>query len=130
MISQLFSASIFKYGCVGLSGMVVDFSTTWFFKEKLKVHQYIANAIGFTLAVINNYLLNKYWTFSDITLAGSNQFLLFLLVALGGLLINNLSLYFLLVKYKANFYFLKLIVVCIVFVWNFMINSLLTFKAS
>jgi putative flippase GtrA len=130
MISELINTSIFKFGCVGVSGMIIDFSTTWLLKEKLQVHQYVANAIGFVLAVINNYTLNKYWTFSTVTTTGNNQFLLFLAVALGGLLLNNLSLHILLKKYKYNFYFLKLIVIFIVFIWNFTLNSLITFKHS
>ncbi len=129
MISEFLSASIIKYGCVGLSGMIIDFSATWLLKEKMQVHQYVANSVGFMLAVVNNYLLNKYWTFSS-TPSHSSQFLFFLIVALVGLLINNLSLHFLLKKYKYNFYFLKVIVVLIVFMWNFALNSLVTFKQS
>jgi putative flippase GtrA len=128
MISQFFSSAIIKYGCVGLSGMLIDFSATWLLKEKMRVHQYLSNTIGFALAVINNYILNKYWTFSTTAPNNSNQFILFLIVALVGLVINNLSLHLLLKKYKYNFYFLKLIVIFIVFLWNFILNSLVTFK--
>ena len=54
-----------RFGIVGLIGMAVDFGTTWLVREKIKWNQYVANSCGFTLAVINNYLLNRYWTFNS-----------------------------------------------------------------
>jgi putative flippase GtrA len=36
-----------KYCFVGLSGMILDFVTTWFLKERLKVNKYVANSVGF-----------------------------------------------------------------------------------
>lgn len=116
-----------KFGIVGLSGMVVDFSVTWLCKEKLKWNKYLSNSIGFTLAVINNYILNRTWTFQN-TSAVTPQFLRFLLVSLAGLAINNLLLYIFVKKTNRNFYMLKLVVIGIVFFWNYFINLLFTFN--
>ena len=54
---------IFKFGIVGLSGMAIDFFITWLCKEKLSLNKYIANSLGFSVAVVNNFFLNYYWTF-------------------------------------------------------------------
>ncbi len=116
-----------KFGLVGLSGMAVDFSATWLCKEKLKWNKYLSNSIGFTLAVINNYILNRTWTFRN-TSAVTPQFLRFLLVSLAGLAINNLLLYIFVKKINRNFYVLKLLVIGIVFFWNYFINLLFTFN--
>jgi putative flippase GtrA len=66
-IFLFFTMRLLKFGLVGVSGMVVDFGLTWLCKEKLKWNRYLANSIGFSTAVINNFLINRYWTFSDST---------------------------------------------------------------
>ena len=118
---------LIKFGVVGISGMVIDFGATWLCKEKLKWNKYLSNSIGFTLAVINNFILNRNWTFEN-TNAVAPQFLRFLLVSLSGLAINNLLLYFFIKKTNRNFYFLKLVTIGIVFLWNYFINLFFTFN--
>ena len=123
----MFNIEFLKFGVVGLSGVAVDFFVTWLCKEKLGINKYVANGIGFTLAVINNFLLNRYWTFEANNQAITNQFFKFLIIAVAGLAINSLLL-FLIVKFiKINFYITKLLVIGIVFFWNFCMNYLFTF---
>ena len=43
---------LLRFGVVGLSGMVIDFSITWLVKERLRWNKYLANTFGFSLAVI------------------------------------------------------------------------------
>ncbi len=125
--NSVLTVEFLKFGVVGISGIVVDFFITWLFKEKFKVNKYIANCAGFSLAVINNFLWNRYWTFADSIQPFGEQFLKFVIISIMGLAINTLLLW-LLVKYvKVNFYILKLIVIALVFFWNFSINYLFTF---
>src|SRR5215831_8480703 len=90
---------LFKFGLVGLSGLLIDFSITYLLKEKVLINKYIANATGFTCAVISNFFLNKYWTFSS---AGNqlvtNQFFLFAIISVMGLCINSSMIMFLVKK--------------------------------
>ena len=126
-VNQLLSEEFLKFGIVGISGIAVDFFTTWLLKEKLKFNKYLANCIGFSFAVINNFIWNRYWTFNDTVQPFTEQFLKFALISIMGLAINSLLL-FLFVKYtKINFYIIKLIVIALVFFWNFSINYLYTF---
>jgi putative flippase GtrA len=117
-----------KFGLVGCSGLVVDFSITWICKEKLLINKYISNALGFLFAVISNYFLNKIFTFQDTNNQLATQFLSFLIISLIGLSLSTLFLYLLQKYTKLNFYICKGIVVFIVFFWNFSANSLYTFK--
>jgi putative flippase GtrA len=127
-MSNIIDVRFLKFGLVGLSGMVIDFSITWVCKEKLKLNKYISNSLGFCCAVSNNFLLNRYWTFEKTSQPFAPQFAIFAAVSLTGLLINNIFLY-LLTKYtKSNFYILKLIVIGLVFFWNYFINFLFTFN--
>jgi putative flippase GtrA len=118
----------FKFGLVGLSGMVIDFSVTWFCKEKLCLNKYIANSLGFCCAVTTNFLLNRYWTFGNNSHPFAGQFTKFAMVSLAGLLINNVLLCFLSKYIKTNFYLIKLTVTGLVFFWNYFINFLFTFN--
>jgi putative flippase GtrA len=116
-----------KFGVVGFSGIFVDFGVTYFCKEKLRIHKYVASSLGFILATISNYLLNRYWTFNTGQSAQFSQFGKFLGIAVIGLIINNLLIYLFNDKLKLNFYVSKLIAIVIVSVWNFFGNYLYTF---
>lgn len=118
-----------KFGLVGLSGLVLDFGTTYLTKEKLRWNKYLANSLGFAVACSSNYTLNRTWTFHSADPGIGWQFSRFLLVSLVGLLLNNLILYFLTDRAKFNFYFSKFLAIVLVFVWNFSINYLYTFSS-
>lgn len=116
-----------KFGVVGFSGVIVDFGFTYLFKEKFKVQKYIANAIGFTIAASSNYYLNRIWTFRSNNPEIALEYGRFLGIALIGLLINTLVIYLLVSKTRTNFYLAKLVAICIVTIWNFLINLNYTF---
>ena len=119
---------LFKFALVGLSGMAIDFSITWICKEKLHFNKYLSNSLGFCFAVTSNFLLNRYWTFENNSQPFTAQFVRFILVSLSGLAINNLLLYLLVKKLQSNFYLLKLLVIGLVFFWNYFVNFLFTFN--
>ena len=79
-----------KFGLVGCTGIIIDFSITWACKEKLKWNKYLASSLGFSLAVVNNYLLNKYFTFQDRNTQLATQFLKFFVISIIGLALSNL----------------------------------------
>jgi putative flippase GtrA len=122
-----FILKIIKFGLVGCLGMAVDFTVTWLCKEKLKWNKYIANACGFSLAVICNYSINRRWTFTSHNPLWVKEFMVFIGVSLVGLLLNTAILYFFHQRKGKNFYAAKLIAIVIVFVWNFMANNFFTF---
>ncbi len=118
---------IIRFGIVGCTGIIIDFSVTWLGKEKLRINKFAANAAGFAAAVINNYLLNRIWTFKNNDPAVIKQFVSFMLIAIIGLLLNTAILYLLNEKKKYPFYRSKLAAIAFVFCWNFVANSMLTF---
>lgn len=124
----LFIYRAFKFGIVGCVGMGVDFGLTWLFKEKLRLDKFFANAIGFTMAVVSNYILNRIWTFESHSTKIMRQFLLFLLVSLVGLAINTVVIYALHEKKQHRFYRSKVVATIVVALWNFFANYFLTFR--
>ncbi|MDP5120895.1 MAG: GtrA family protein [Spirosomaceae bacterium] len=127
-LTSLFT-KLLKFGVVGFSGVLVDFGITYVFKEKLQVNKYVANGLGFSVAVVSNFILNKWWTFENIEPNYAPQFLTFVAVAIGGLAINQLILYLLHEKVKLNFYFAKLLAIGVVTLWNFGFSNYVVFSA-
>ncbi len=117
-----------KFGVVGFSGVIVDFGFTFLFRNILKINQYIANAIGFTLAASSNYILNRVWTFESNNPKVLIEFSEFFVISLIGLGINSLILWLLVSKFKMKFYFAKVIAIGITTVWNFIANLIFTFN--
>lgn len=116
-----------RFGIVGTVGFIIDFSITYLLKEKLKVNKFVANSCGFSLAVINNYILNRYWTFQNYNPSVLKEFSLFLSVCFVGLLLNNVVLYFLNEKANYSFYIAKVGSIFVVMLWNFLVNYFYVF---
>ncbi len=121
-----FLIKVFRFAIVGLSGLLLDFSVTWLLKEKAKANKYFANSCGFIVAVINNYIWNRRWTFESnhIWLPELSRFVLFALI---GLLLNNLLIMLFHGKWNIKFYYAKMLATICVFVWNFLSNFYFNF---
>ena len=127
MLSGKFLAFL-KFGITGVSGLVIDFALTWFFKDELHFNKFIANAIGFTAAVMSNYMIHRNWTFKENKSKAAPQFTAFLIVSVIGLLLNSGIILLLNNSMEVNFYISKAIAIFIVFFWNFSINYFFIFK--
>ena len=79
-----------RFGIVGLIGSLIDFGFLNLFTLVFKLPYVLSSVFSFSLAVINNYILNRFWTFpnsrKDPVL---NQLVQFGLVSLVGLLIRT-----------------------------------------
>ena len=117
-----------KFCVVGASGLLVDFGITYLCKEKIKLNKYIANSLGFIAAASSNYLLNRMWTFENTDPNISTQYLLFIIISLIGLGINNGLIYLVLRKRDYNFYIVKVFAIAVVTLWNFFMNFFFTFQ--
>ena len=54
-----------KFLLVGTTGFVVDFGVFNLLLKLLNFPPVLAQAVSFTLAAINNFLWNRYWTYPD-----------------------------------------------------------------
>lgn len=90
----------------------------------------LANALGFCVAVINSYLLNKYWTFRDIRRPTISQFTVFVVVAVIGLGLASLLMWIMAVKIGLNRNLALVITTLIVMIWNFTANRGIVFNQA
>jgi putative flippase GtrA len=54
-----------KFALVGLSGSVVDFGVFNLLSSLLGVNSTLSQAVSFTLAVLNNFIWNRLWTYPE-----------------------------------------------------------------
>jgi putative flippase GtrA len=79
----------FKFALVGISGTLIDVGLFNLFNQGFDVPANSAKAYSFSLAVFNNFLWNRLWTFPESkSLPFVKQFSQYLLVSVIGLLIN------------------------------------------
>lgn len=119
-----------RFSFVGAAGMGMDFGVTYLCKEKWEWQKYMSNSLGFGVAVCFNYLLNRYWTFDSSNPRMGEEFVIFLLISLAGLFLNNLLLWIFHGKMRIRFYYAKLLAIGITAVWNFLCNYYITFSSS
>jgi putative flippase GtrA len=133
LITALFTPKLIafiKFGITGVSGLTIDFALTWFFKDELHFNKFIANGIGFTAAVISNYVIHRNWTFKHNKSKAGPQFAVFFTVSLIGLLLNSAIIFLLDNMMLVNFYISKAVAIFIVFFWNFSANYFFVFKTK
>lgn len=117
-----------KFLLVGLSGMIIDFSITYFIKEKLSLDKYFANSIGFSVAAISNFVLNKYFTYNSTNPEIIQEFYYFFAISIISLFIYNGVLWFSINKLKLKFYFAKMLGIFFITFWNFFAHLHITFQ--
>ncbi len=56
-------AQLVRFAVVGASGYVINLLVFWLATEKADLHHVLAAVIAFVVAVTNNFLWNRHWTF-------------------------------------------------------------------
>jgi putative flippase GtrA len=78
-----------KFALVGISGTLIDFFFLNLFIQRFGIEQNSAKALSFSIAVFNNFLWNRLWTYPESRkLPFFKQFSQYLIVSIIGLLIN------------------------------------------
>ena len=130
-MNRLFIKRVIKFGIVGFIGLLIDFGITYLLKEQAGFNKYLANTTGFIVAASCNYFLNRRWTFRSNNQKILKEYSFFIAISALGLILNNLIIWVLSdYNYSLDFYLSKTIAVLVVFLWNFFMNSLFTFRYS
>ena len=117
-----------KFLIVGVSGLIIDFGLTYLCKEKIKLNKYLSNSIGFLAAGINNFILNREWTYNGSSGDIMIQFPVFISIVLVSLLVLNTTVWLGVNKLKLNFYLSKIIGIVIITFLNFYAHLFITFN--
>ncbi|MCA1992521.1 MAG: glycosyltransferase [Coleofasciculus sp. S288] len=127
-----------RFGVVGLSGLFVDMAVLYLLHDPSTLGLGLTRSkiMAAEVAIINNFLWNDAWTFSD--LAGQQRgkrqrlkrLLKFNIVCLMGLILNVLLLNLLFNKLHVHYLVANLIAIAAVTLWNFWINLKLNWRVT
>ena len=133
-----------KFATVGAGGALTDFLVLNLLIQLAGFHLAAANAVSFTAAVLQNFTLNRRWTYPESRERGTRgQLVQFTIVSVLGLALNTfivitvhhmLEPYWLRwmthpdVAYTLSYNFAKAFAIGIVLFWNFLANRLWTYR--
>jgi putative flippase GtrA len=148
LVKQKSFRQLVKYGIVGVVGLIIDMGIFYLLVKKFSVHYpfssfisdmlggnmsvgmldiLVSNIISSTLAIINNFLLNSYFTFK-VTDKKLKRFASFAGIAVIGMVISSLLLTLFIGIMKIDDMISKVLAIFIVAAIQFGINKFFTFK--
>ncbi|MCB2354969.1 GtrA family protein [Clostridium estertheticum] len=118
---------IVRYGLVGLLGTTIHFGSLILLVEFANFDPVLGSALGFLLVLVISYILNRTWTFQSKS-RNLRQFLIYSIVSLIGLGLNSTIIFISVHLLKWNYLYGQCLVVLVVPVSNYLLNSLWTFR--
>ena len=126
----------FRFGVVGFSGVFVNMGVLYVLRHSFNLELTRSLIIAAELAIISNFFWNDLWTFGDISKRqpGNRQrlkrLLKFNVICLMGLIMNVLLVNLLFNVFSMNEYLANLIAIAAVTMWNFWINTKLSWRVT
>jgi len=139
---------LFKYGLVGIGGLIIEMTIFYLLTKKFAVHypfssslsDFLGNrmsihvintdtshVISSAAAIINNFILNSYFTFK-VTDKKVRRFFTFIGVAAVGLVISTTLMTIFVGKFGMDEMLSKALALAIVVAIQFLVNKFFTFK--
>jgi putative flippase GtrA len=118
---------LLKFGVVGGSGYLINLGVFAFLSGNLGVYHAVAAIGAFCVAVTNNFLWNRYWTFGPGEGLAHLQAARFLAVSVASLVVNLIVLELLITSTHMSELAAQAIAVAVAIPFNFLGNKLWTF---
>jgi dolichol-phosphate mannosyltransferase len=118
---------LFKFGLVGGSGYVINLAVFALLDQAFGVHHLLAALFSFCVAVTNNFILNRHWTFQASGGHAGFQAARFFAVSVLALGVNLVVLYLLVDVASASELPSQALAVAVAMPFNFIGNKLWTF---
>lgn len=115
---------VIRFAIVGAISAFVDVGVLVVLKELLRVDVLLSSAISFCVSVTVNYLLSMTFVFKGKNQSKLHEFIIFILLSLGGLMLNQLILW-IGVKFTSVYYLaVKFFAMVIVPFYNFITRKM------
>jgi len=127
--SKAFIKQGIKFAVVGGIGTLVNLSILYIFTDIIGVLYLISAAIAFNVALVNNYILNKIWTFKeDVKERILGKGIKYAIICIFALFVNLLVLFFLVEFFLIYYLFSQVGAIIAAFMINFIGNRFWTFR--
>ena len=111
---------IMKFGVVGALAFVIDYGLLIALTELAGIPYLVSATISFTTSVVFNYMASMRYVFTHKEdMSRRREFIIFVVLSVIGLLINNACLWFGADVLNIDYRLTKIVVTGIVMVWNF-----------
>lgn len=115
---------ILKFGVVGASAFIIDYSILYFLTEYLNIYYLISSVISFIISLIFNYILSIKWVFNVNKKQTIKDVIIFTVLSAFGLLINTFVMWLSVDVLKIHYMVGKIVATFIVMIWNFVTRKL------
>ena len=117
-----------RYIAVAFLAFLLDFATLIYLTEVWGLFYLYSASVAFIIGLTTNYSLSVLWVFDERRLESQNiEFSINAVIALTGLVLNLLIIWFLTEYVKIHYGYSKLVSTGIVFWWNFLMKRQILF---
>ena len=121
---------LIKFGIVGVIATVIDFEVLMFLKELMHIDVLAASAVAFSVSVIANYILSMLFVFESRGNSKVKEFLVFVVLSIGGLLLNQFIMWLGTEIMTAYYLWVKVFALVFVPIYNFITRKIFLEKKA
>ena len=115
---------LIKFGIVGVIATLIDLAVLMLLKEFMKVDVLVASAVAFCVSVIANYILSMLFVFKSSGNSKIKEFLIFVVLSVGGLLLNQFIMWIGTGIMSAYYLWAKVFALVFVPIYNFITRKI------
>jgi len=121
-----------KFALIGLSGVFVNLGLLWLLTEKAGIYYLLSAIFSIEASIISNFVFNDLWTFRDRKRRGGKRWMermiKFNIISLPSFPMQIVVMGVLKEIFGVYYMLAALVGIIVVFIWNFVANSLWTWK--
>ena len=121
---------LIKFGIVGVIATLIDLAVLMVLKEFMKVDVLAASAVAFSVSVIANYILSMLFVFESSENSKVKEFLVFVVLSIGGLLLNQFIMWIGTEIMTAYYLWVKAFALVFVPIYNFVTRKIFLEKKA
>lgn len=115
---------IIRFSIVGICAFIIDYTLLYILTEYLNIYYFYSSIISFLVSLTFNYVVSIKWVFKVNKKTSIKDFLVFIILSIIGLFINQIIMYIMVEKVNVYYMISKLCSTIIVMLWNFVTRKM------
>lgn len=115
---------IIRFSIVGVCAFIIDYTLLYILTEYLNIYYFYSSIISFLVSLTFNYVVSIKWVFKANKKTSIKDFLVFIILSIIGLFINQIIMYIMVEKVNVYYMISKLCSTIIVMLWNFVTKKI------